>query len=79
VTYAPVVRREDGVLPANTVPALLAEADGALWVGNALGLSRLQQGVMTPVPFDPALSFQGQPATLEAFFQNRRTMEEASW
>jgi hypothetical protein len=69
VTYSPVLRREDGALPANTVPALLAAADETLWVGSALGLSRLRQGEMTPVPFDPALSFQGQPATLEAFFQ----------
>ena len=69
VTYEPVLRRQDGVLPANTVLALLAEADGTLWVGSALGLSRLQHGAMTRVPFDAALSFQGQPATLEAFFQ----------
>jgi parallel beta-helix repeat protein len=69
VTYEPVLRRQDGLLPANTVPALLAEADGTLWVGSALGLSRLQHGEMTLVPFDPALSFQGRPATLEAFFQ----------
>ena len=57
------------MLPANTVPALLVARDGALWVGSALGLSRLQNGQATRVPFDPALSFRGNPATLEAFFQ----------
>jgi hypothetical protein len=37
MTYAPLVRREDGALPANTVSALLAEADGTLWVGTLGG------------------------------------------
>ena len=69
VRYDPVLRREDGVLPANTVPALLVSRDGALWVGSALGLSRLQNGQATRVPFVPELSFRGDPATLEAFFQ----------
>lgn len=68
VTYNPVLRREDGLLPSNTVPALLARADGTLWVGSALGLARLQSGQLTRVSFDPELSFQGNPATLEAFF-----------
>ena len=67
VRYDPILRREDGVLPANTVPAVLVARDGALWVGSALGLSRLQNGQATRVPFDPALSFRGNPATLEAF------------
>jgi hypothetical protein len=67
--YDPVLRREDGGLPANTVPAVLVARDGALWVGSALGLSRLQNGQATRVPFDPALSFRGNPATLETFFQ----------
>ena len=69
VQYDPVLRREDGVLPANTVPAVLVGRDGALWVGSALGLSRLQDGRATRVPFAPELSFRGNPATLEAFFQ----------
>jgi hypothetical protein len=69
VHYAPVLRRQDGGLPANTVPALLVARDGALWVGSALGLNRLQDGQATHVPFDPACSFQRNAATLEAFFQ----------
>jgi Carboxypeptidase regulatory-like domain len=69
VHYEPVLRREDGVLPANTVPALVVGTDGALWVGSALGLSRLQNGQETRLPFDPALSFQGHVATLEEFFR----------
>src|SRR5437588_180689 len=36
---------------------------------NGRGLSRLQDGQSTPVPFALALSFRGNPATLEAFFQ----------
>jgi ligand-binding sensor domain-containing protein len=69
VQYAPVLRREDGVLPANTVPALAVSHDGALWIGSALGLGRLQDGHLTRMPFDPELSFQGDAATLETFFQ----------
>ena len=69
VQYDPVLRREDGGLPANTVPAVLVGRNGALWVGSALGLSRLQDGRATRVPFAPALSFRGNPTTLEAFFQ----------
>jgi hypothetical protein len=69
VRYESVLRREDGALPTNTVPALLVGRDGALWVGSALGLSRLQDGQATRVPFAPELSFRGNPATLEAFFQ----------
>jgi parallel beta-helix repeat protein len=57
------------MVPANTVPAVLVGRDGALWVGSALGLSRLQDGRATRVPFAPELSFRGNPATLEAFFQ----------
>jgi hypothetical protein len=69
VRYESVLRREDGALPANTVPALLIGRDEALWVGSALGLSRLQHGQSTRVPFDPARSFRGDATTLEAFFQ----------
>ena len=42
VTYDPVLRREDDLLPANIVPALLAQEDGGLWVGSALGLAQLR-------------------------------------
>ncbi|HEY5864176.1 MAG TPA: hypothetical protein VI542_01275 [Candidatus Tectomicrobia bacterium] len=69
VQYDLVLRREDGELPANTVPAVLVGRAGALWVGSALGLSRLRDGQVTRVPFAPELSFRGNPGTLEAFFQ----------
>jgi len=69
VQYGTVLRREEGVLPVNTVPALELSADGVLWLGSALGLGRLQEGQLTEVPFDPSLSFQGDAATLETFFQ----------
>lgn len=69
VHYAPVLRRDAGGLPSNTVPAMLVSRDGALWIGSALGLARIDNGQVTHVPFDPALSFQGNPETLEAFFQ----------
>jgi Carboxypeptidase regulatory-like domain/LVIVD repeat len=69
VHYDPIFRREASGLLANTVPALVVGADGALWFGTALGVTRFQNGQFTPVPFDPALSLRGQPATLEAFFQ----------
>jgi hypothetical protein len=69
VHYGPILRREDGQLPANTVPALEVSENGALWIGSVLGLGRLQDGELSRVPFDAALSFQGDAATLEAFFQ----------
>src|SRR5262249_30250931 len=47
VRYDPVFRRDTGALPTNTVPALVAETDGALWFGTALGLTRFQQGHFT--------------------------------
>ena len=43
--------------------------DGVLWVGSALGLSRLQGDRARRVLFDPALSFRDNATTLEAFFQ----------
>jgi hypothetical protein len=69
VRYDPVFRRDTSALPTNTVPALVAEADGTLWFGTALGLTRLQQGQWTPVPFDRTITVQGNVATLEGFFQ----------
>jgi hypothetical protein len=69
VRYGPVFRRETRELLANTVPALLVGRDGALWLGSALGLTRVQGQQVTHLPFDPALSLRGNPATLEAFFQ----------
>ena len=39
VQYGPVLRRQDGTLPTNTVPALVVGQDGALWLGTALGLT----------------------------------------
>ena len=67
--YDPVFRRATSALPTNTVPAFVAEADGTLWFGTALGLTRLQQGHFTPVPFNRTLTVQGDVTTLEAFFQ----------
>ena len=69
VRYDPVLQRATGALPTNTVPVLVAEEDGTLWLGTALGLTRLQQGHFTPVPFERTLTVPGDVATLEAFFQ----------
>jgi len=69
VRYDPVFRRDTSALPTNTVPAFVAEADGTLWFGTALGLTRLQEGHFTPVPFEQTLTVPGDVATLEAFFQ----------
>jgi hypothetical protein len=69
VRYEPILRREDGGLPSNTVPALVVGADATVWFGTALGLSRWQQGQFTALPFDPVLAVQGNVATLEAFFR----------
>jgi ligand-binding sensor domain-containing protein len=69
VQYGPVLRRQDGTLPTNTVPALVAGRDGALWLGTALGLTRRREGQVTPVPFHREVTVQGDVATLEAFFQ----------
>jgi hypothetical protein len=69
VRYDPVFRRDTSALPTNTVPAFVAEADSILWFGTALGLTRLQQGHFTPVPFERTLTVPGDVATLEAFFQ----------
>ena len=59
VRYEPVFRRDTSALPTNTVPAFVAEADGTLWFGTVLGLTRLQQGHFTPVPFEQPLTVQG--------------------
>ena len=67
--YGPVLRRQDGVLPTNTVPALVAGRDGALWLGTALGLTRRRDGQSTPVLFQREVTVPGDVATLEAFFQ----------
>ena len=69
VAYSPAVRRQDSAVPTNTVPVLVMGQDGALWLGTALGLTRLHNGQFTRVPFDAEVSFQGDAATLEAFFQ----------
>jgi hypothetical protein len=69
VRYDPVFRRDTSALPTNTVPAFVAEADGTLWFGTALGLTRLQQGHWTLVPFKQTLTVPDEVATLEAFFQ----------
>ena len=65
VHYDPIFRRQDepegNRLLTNTVPALVAGADGALWFGTALGLMRWQEGRFTPLPFDRTVSLaQGQ-------------------
>jgi nitrous oxidase accessory protein NosD/streptogramin lyase len=69
VQYGPVLRRQEGTLPTNTVPALVTGRDGALWVGTALGLTRLRDGQSTPVLFQREVTLQGDVATLETFFQ----------
>jgi hypothetical protein len=69
VRYDPVFRRGETSLLSNTVPALAVAVDGTLWFGTAFGLTRLQQGQFTPMPFDPSLSLRGNVTTLEAFFQ----------
>ena len=69
VQYGPVLRRQDGVLLTNTVSALVAGRDGALWLGTALGLTRLRDGQATPVLFQRAVTVPGNVATLETFFQ----------
>ena len=42
----PLIASEQG-LPSNQVRALLADSQGALWMGTTLGLLRLKQGVST--------------------------------
>jgi hypothetical protein len=69
VQYGPVLRRQDGTLPTNTVPALVAGRDGTLWLGTALGLTRRRDGQSTLVLFNREVTVQGDVATLEAFFQ----------
>ena len=70
VRYDPVFRRDNSALPSNVVPALVPAADGALWFGTALGLSRFQDGQFTPIPFEPRLTIPSADVdTLEAFFQ----------
>ncbi len=75
--YTDFFSRQSGAegnrLLTNTVPALAASEDGALWFGTALGLMRWQDGQFTPIPFDPVLSLapeqlsQEQLSTLEGF------------
>lgn len=69
VDYAPVYRRDTSDLLSNTVPALVVSADETLWLGTALGLQRVQGDPWTTVPFAPDRPVQGDPATLEMFFQ----------
>ena len=71
VQYGPVLRRQEGPLPTNTVPALVAGRgrDGTLWLGTALGLTRLREGQVTPVLFHREVTVQGDVSTLETFFQ----------
>ena len=69
VRYNSILQRANSALPTNIVPALVAEPDGTLWLGTALGLTRFQQGHFTPVPFNPSLTVPGDVATLERFFQ----------
>ena len=69
VQYGPVLRRQEGPLPTNTVPALVAGRDGTLWLGTALGLTRLREGQVTPVLFHREVTVQGDVTTLETFFQ----------
>jgi hypothetical protein len=69
VQYGPVLRRQDGALPTNTVPALVVGRDGALWLGTALGLTCWRDGQATPVLFQREVTVPGDVSTLEAFFQ----------
>jgi sugar lactone lactonase YvrE len=69
VRYGPLFQRAANALPTNSVLALVVGADEALWFGTALGLTRFQNGQFTAVPFDPERSVQGDPQTLEEFFQ----------
>jgi ligand-binding sensor domain-containing protein len=75
ITYAPVMRRQDGAednrLLTNTVPALVpSAADGVLWWGTFLGLQRLQDGQFTTIPFDRAPTVNvSQADTLEGLFR----------
>src|SRR5262249_50742413 len=69
VRYNSVLQRANSALPTNIVPALVAEPDGTLWLGTALGLTRFQQGHFTPVPFNTELKVPNNVATLERFFQ----------
>ena len=54
----------------NTVPALVVGADGALWFGTALGLTRFHDGQFTPVLFNRQPAVSDHVATLEQFFQD---------
>jgi len=69
VQYGPVLRRQDGDLLTNTVPALAVGRDGTLWLGAALGLTRRRDGQSTPVLFQREVTVPGNVATLETFFQ----------
>lgn len=69
VRYGPIFRRETSALLTNAVPALIVGADGALWFGTALGLTRWREGQFTPVLFNRQPVVSGNVATLERFFQ----------
>ena len=68
VSYEPLYQRQTSELTTNTSPGFLAEPDGSLWFGTALGLIRLQDGVFTPVPFQDSLALPGDIETLEGLF-----------
>lgn len=73
VQYDPVFRRQStqgtNDLLTNSVPAFVPAADGALWFGTALGITRWQDGTFTPLPFSRAITLRDNVATLETFFQ----------
>ncbi len=71
VAYESIFRRDTNPpLPTNTVPALVVGSDASIWFGTALGLTRLQNGVLQPIPFQKTLNVTANPATLEQFFQS---------
>jgi nitrous oxidase accessory protein NosD len=69
VHYAPVFRRDTSGLLTNVVPAFVVGADGALWFGTALGLTRFRDGQFTPVLFNRTPIVSDNVTTLEQFFQ----------
>jgi hypothetical protein len=64
-----VYHRDNSPLLTNTVPALVVRDNETLWLGTALGLQRVQGEQWTTFPFTPNLPVQGDPETLERFFQ----------
>ncbi len=69
IVFEEIWRRQNSDLLTNTVPALIAASDGAMWFGTALGLTRLQNGSFTPVLFKRQAERPENPETLETFFQ----------